>query len=313
MQIVLSGALPEPPYASKLLPELEKAAPTLMHWLNTSQCTLHVLDSHQERCTALEYWQLQQAGFQPKPAQHSSAGLGVLWMQSQQKLSLAAQAPLWLGELVHIAPSRDGAALLPAAQLAITPAESEALFSSSVQWFEGTGFAAEYIDANYWRIIPAEGFQAPTVSSALVSQSAVNNWWEQDTATRPWRKLINELQMFWFNHPVNQQRAAEGKPSINSLWLQGGACAEQFSNMPPPPYQLFSYLEAPNQQQDWARWIAAWQALEKNCFAPLAQQPTRLVLCGQSRYLVFTPRPSNWLQRIFASTRTDWKKQWSSQ
>lgn len=313
MQIVLSGALPEPPYASKLLPELEKVAPTLVHWLNQSQSTLQVLDSNQERCTALECWQLQQAGFQPKPAQHSSAGLGVLWMQSQQNLTLAPDESVWLGELVHISPSRDGAALIPASDLAITPEESEALFSSSVAWFEGTGFAAEYMNTHYWRIQPPEDFHARTVSAALVSQSAVNHWWEQDAETRPWRRLVNELQMFWFNHPVNQQRSAEGKLPINSLWLQGGGSAAQFTNAHAAPYQLFTDLEDALQQQDWSRWLEAWQLLEKNCFAPLQQQPPSIVLCGQSRLLSVNPRPAGFLRKLFASKQNDWKKQWSSQ
>lgn len=313
MQIVLSGALPEPPYASKLLPELEKVAPTLVHWLNKSQSTLQVLDSNQERCTALEYWQLQQAGFQPKPAQHSSAGLGVLWMQSQQNLILPLQEAIWLGELVHIAPSRDGAALIPSAQLDISAAESEALFTSSVEWFEGTGFTAEYWGPNYWRITPPADFEARTVSSDLVSQSAVNNWWEQDTATRPWRKLVNELQMFWFNHPVNQQRSADGKLPINSLWLQGGGSLEQFSPTPTDTYQVITDLADSLQQQDWSRWLEAWQELEKNHFAPLQQQPSTIVLCGLNRLLTLSPRPTGLLQKLFAPKQSDWKKKWSSQ
>ncbi|MFO8025628.1 MAG: hypothetical protein R6U90_10795, partial [Thiohalophilus sp.] len=37
-----------------------------------------------------------------------------------------------------------------------------------------------------------------------------------------WRRLMNEVQMLLHDHPVNQQRAAEGRLTVNSLWLWGG-------------------------------------------------------------------------------------------
>ncbi len=37
-----------------------------------------------------------------------------------------------------------------------------------------------------------------------------------------WRKLLNEIQMLLFVHPVNQAREAAGLPTANSLWLWGG-------------------------------------------------------------------------------------------
>jgi hypothetical protein len=40
----------------------------------------------------------------------------------------------------------------------------------------------------------------------------------------PWRKLLNEVQMLLFNHPLNQARELRGEPVINSVWLWGGGC-----------------------------------------------------------------------------------------
>jgi hypothetical protein len=36
-----------------------------------------------------------------------------------------------------------------------------------------------------------------------------------------WLKLLNEIQMFLYQHPVNQQRELRGQPVINSLWCWG--------------------------------------------------------------------------------------------
>lgn len=37
-----------------------------------------------------------------------------------------------------------------------------------------------------------------------------------------WRKLLNEVQMLLFHHPVNMAREQRGEPTINSVWIWGG-------------------------------------------------------------------------------------------
>lgn len=43
-----------------------------------------------------------------------------------------------------------------------------------------------------------------------------------DAATRPWRKLLNEAQMFLYDHPVNRARETRGELPVNGLWFWGG-------------------------------------------------------------------------------------------
>src|SRR3546814_1835718 len=69
-------------------------------------------------------------------------------------------------------------------------------------------------------------------SPALVATSSVNDWWPQDLAARPWRRLVNEVQMLWYEHPVNQERYKQGLVPINSVWLFGGARSAQIKSMP---------------------------------------------------------------------------------
>jgi hypothetical protein len=38
---------------------------------------------------------------------------------------------------------------------------------------------------------------------------------------RDWRRLHNEAQMIWFDHPLNQQRAHQGLAPVNAIWLEG--------------------------------------------------------------------------------------------
>lgn len=313
MQIVLSGALPDPHQARELLSFFEQKAPTLVHWLQQSDCQLHLATPAETQCTALEVWQLKQAGFIAQPAQHLSAGLGPLLVKKQNAITKNPDQAIWLAELVHIAPSRDGAALIPSTALDISEAESLELLSSSKEWFVDTGFDAELDSAQRWRLTVPADFNPSSASTALVSQSMVNDWWEQDLHSRPWRRLINEFQMLWFNHPVNKARAQLGKLPINSLWLLGGAAPSQFSNLQATiNYELRKELEDAAAYQDWGRWLACLTQLEHDFFAPLAKEPTpELILCGVERYLHCKPKRPNLFQRLLSNPKYNWRKVWS--
>lgn len=50
----------------------------------------------------------------------------------------------------------------------------------------------------------------------------VTHYLEQAKSNLQWFKLFNEIQMFLFQHPVNQRRQQQGLPEINSLWCWGG-------------------------------------------------------------------------------------------
>lgn len=47
---------------------------------------------------------------------------------------------------------------------------------------------------------------------------------------RPWRALLNEMQMLLFEHPVNQAREERGEPPVNGLWFWG--CGESIEGLP---------------------------------------------------------------------------------
>lgn len=49
----------------------------------------------------------------------------------------------------------------------------------------------------------------------------------------PWRKLLNEIQMLLFHHPVNQDREQRGEPVINSVWIWGGGFLPKLTKKSP--------------------------------------------------------------------------------
>ncbi|HWL29967.1 MAG TPA: hypothetical protein VNQ97_13780 [Burkholderiaceae bacterium] len=311
MRIVLPGALPDPREARELAPYLQKSAPTLHGWFSASHAQILPADPDTAGCTAYEQWLLADRGFRPNHEQSLAAGLGPLLARGP----VQAQQATWLVELVHVAPSRDGAALLPARDLDITAEQSVALFESVQELFAGSGFTLYPSDDQHWRIdLPAE-FSPTCASPDMVSTTSVNDWWPQDMAARPWRRLVNEVQMHWFEHPINRSREEQGLPPINSLWLFGGARADQFSDLSSRPDDVLENgLSAPALRQDWNGWLAALAELEQRVFKPL--EPGRapeLVLTGRSRIVQLRPSALKHYTQWLPASRLSWRRWWSPQ
>jgi hypothetical protein len=59
--------------------------------------------------------------------------------------------------------------------------------------------------------------------------------------SRAWMKLQNEVQMAWFEHPVNEAREARGLPAVNSIWFHAQGAAQPVRS---PFARVFSYAAA---------------------------------------------------------------------
>lgn len=304
MQIVLPGALPDPGAARELMSYLPTHSPTLLRWFERSSQSEILSDVALTHCTPLEHWQLLAHGFQATPAQHLSAGLAPLRAQSVDD-----DAPVWLAELIHMSPSRDGAALLCAKSLNIDAEHAQILFDSAQELAAGNGFTLLPDSTDQWRVLPPEGFSPHCASPALVSISTVNDWWLQDITAQPWRRLVNTLQMLWYEHPVNQIRAKQGLAPINSLWLYGGAHMSQLARRTLTDTLIDDRLLSYAQTQDWGGWLAALQAIEADLLQPMDRQAD-LVLTGSERFVTLLPR-RGWLTRL--TGKQDWRRWWSTQ
>lgn len=118
-----------------------------------------------------------------------------------------------------------------------------------------------------------------------------------------WRKLLNEIQMLLFAHPVNQAREAKGLPTANSVWLWGGGHLPSVPDSSAKPSIMTGHplaqtithfagaelhamqnawsadlranlliLDQPHtalQRGDYAAWLDTIKALEKNWLQPL--------------------------------------------
>lgn len=303
MHIILSGAWPEPEIAKELATHVEKQAPTLTRWLTQGKAISSKSLATDTKCLPTEDWLLQACNFTPEPGQNISAGLGPLLHNVDD------DKQVWLADLIHMAPSRDGAALLPANTLNIESAQAQELLNSAEDFFTDNGFSFSPTDKPYrWRINWPREVQLNCASPGLVAISSVNDWWPQDDSARSWRRLCNSLQMAWFEHPINYQRQTQGLAPINSMWLYGGARKQQLKASLPQDLQVNSDLHHFLSSQDWGGWINTLAQLEASLFSKITTKNFTLVLTGREKFATVNVKPS----LINRFKPNNWRNWWSS-
>lgn len=311
MLIVIPGALPALPVAAELAKLLPERAPTLHSWLLAGTARPTAFDVRGHGCTAFESWQLRRAGYTPEPGLLQGAGLGPLLAAGHAPTGEA----VWLAELVHLALGADQANLLDPTQMDLLPEETAALLDTARPLFEGTGFSVEALSPQRWRLRLPDGLRPHTASPLVVAGQRLNEWWRQDTETRPWRRLLNEIQMAWHEHPVNDARAARGVAPVNALWLYGGGTSWPIA--PAGAERVLTELDTPQRTGDWSAWLDALAKLDTQHLRPLAGKkgvpdtPAELLLLGDDRQVALTLKPRGGLLGLLPAPKKNWSAWWS--
>jgi hypothetical protein len=314
MQIVLPGVLPpSAPIAAELAKRLPTAAPTLYAWMRQGAGTQARFDPHEHGCTPYEAWQLEQAGFHPRPGQPIGAGLGPLRGGGDE----APGEGIWIADLAHIALGTDRASLVPAEALDLTEAEGAALFETARPLFTDTPFDATPLQAYRWRVRLPDGVTWSTASPAAITGQPLSAWWAQDAAARPWRRLFNEIQMVWHDHPVNAERMARGQLPVNGVWLYGGAAPWSRARSAGPAPRVVDDLLAAFQAEDWNAWLQGLERLDADVLRPCANdkgQPATsltLTLLGRDRRATLNLQARGALLRWLPTREQSWRTWWS--
>jgi hypothetical protein len=153
----------------------------------------------------------------------------------------------------------------------------------------------------------------PSVSPKLVAHTRVNDWWPQDTASRPWRQLVNELQMTWHEHPVNRARNEAGQAAVNSIWLFGGATTNQLKPREnAPTMQWHDDLLESFLAQDWGQWIQQLEQLSSVLLNATNQTKSAdFVLLGEDRVVSLRPSLVSRFRAQLPGQATHWRNWWS--
>lgn len=305
MDIVILGAIPHDLSAKASEAYIEKEAPALAHLLQTHQAHTEWLDIATLGCTPFEYLQLQRAGYQSQD--FYAKGLAPL-RSGDFNISNPNQ-PIYLMELTHVEMGMHAASLYTAAELAITGEESQALFESAYTLLQESPYQLLDHQHHLGLMSMGEDFDTALMSPALLATGHLNDWQTPSDLPRPLRNLLSELQMTWFNHPINTARSARGLKPINSAWIYGGACLQDVGlKISSPNYHLIDTLGSAHLHQDWEKWLLQLGTLDKH-IATFLNKGHRFILCGFDRLVTLTPKPI-WAK--FLTNKHAWKQWWSA-
>ena len=171
-----------------------------------------------DRFSAKKQNQFDQANYlfhQPKHSAYAS-------VMARAEIKDYDPSVFWLRvDPVQMIADRDSLVLIPGDDLAITEAESQALLESFNEHFAIEHVSLEYAAPTRWYLRIVQPVDIQTHSLESVAYKAVNDYYPAGNAATYWRKMINETQMLFFNHPVNESRRESGMPEINSIWIWG--------------------------------------------------------------------------------------------
>jgi hypothetical protein len=309
MHLLIPGALPPSNIAKDLIPQVEQHCPLLVERLKMLVATVQELSPEHTGCTPFEAVRLQELGYTPPAGANLGTGLAALHAGVKN-----TSETVWLAELSAISVGREGATIAHPASFEVTTDEADALFDAVSGLWADRAISALPLSNRQWRIWLDPSASTRSLTPAAMAEMRLTDWWPQEDSLREWRRLLNEIQMVWHDHPVNQARVERGELPINSLWLFGGAQGWSPHQPVAPTNALLSAdtyegLHTAYLQGDWAAWIAALPALSE--YLSTLDPSTSLTLTGQQRCVVLTPVRKRWWHFLLVRRPQSWNTWWN--
>ncbi len=136
---------------------------------------------------------------------------------------LDVQEGYWLrADPVNLMLQRDSFSLDAPVPLSLTAEHAHLLLDTLNQHFSAEGFAFKRGSSGRWYLQLAEDPQIQTNLPNMAIGRNVHGFMPQGAYAQKWRSVLNEIQMLFFEHSVNQQRESTGEVAVNSVWLSGG-------------------------------------------------------------------------------------------
>ena len=123
---------------------------------------------------------------------------------------------------VYMEPGRTSLRLMSSAEaMQLTTAEADTLCDSLNRHFAPQGVRFEAPQPHRWYCFSQANHELKTTSLRHVQGQAVQAHMPGGEAGMFWHGILAEAQMLLHQHDVNQIRARQGLPRVNSLWLWG--------------------------------------------------------------------------------------------
>ncbi|HZW21792.1 hypothetical protein [Noviherbaspirillum sp.] len=302
LDILLPFGLPPAELAGDLLKEMNVPALAMLVSRARSEAGRHEVLQDFRRALPHETWIAHRFGLEDDAAKNVSPPVAAALMST---MHLPPETGAWFVlQPVHIHVARDHLVLTDTRQLALPEDESRILFDIAAPLFAESGKRLLYGNASTWFVESEDWRELETSSPDAASGHNIDIWMPKGPGERDWRKVQNEVQMHWFNHPLNESREARRLKPVNSVWLWGGpAVTRETRSEYAKAFNLSGWMQAfracvpahadaadagamlpalgqrnmllldsllePALSNDWARWLDGMKQLEENWFAPL--------------------------------------------
>jgi len=144
-------------------------------------------------------------------------------IEAYAALALGASLPSWRMTPVHLHLGLDHARLTPPQALALRDEESQALAQVATERFAMEDWRLVAATPQAWFLEGAAELQLETHSWTMAAGRNVDAYLPKGPDARRWRRVLTEIQMSWFAHPVNTARESRGELPLNMLWIDGRA------------------------------------------------------------------------------------------
>ncbi len=122
---------------------------------------------------------------------------------------------------VHLRADRDRLLLFSGDAAALTPDEAQQIATDFNRLFTEDKLTLYPIDGE-WILQSSAPIGPDLPALSTVAGRYLDTVLPRDAANQDWRRLLNEAQMFLFDHPVNQARESRGVMPANGLWFWDG-------------------------------------------------------------------------------------------
>lgn len=208
---------------------------------------------------------------------------------------LVDDRPGWLLEPAHFHVAKDHIVLVAGAAKDLDLADARQLADSIMPVIEEASLDLTVLEPRLWLLTPRDQpLQLDCASFDAASGRNVEGYLPAGIHARQYRRLLNEIQMTWHEHPVNLRREATGDLPINSIWLSGpvttaALCAWNRA-VAEGLFEVDETLLAARLRDDQGAWLDALHALDARMHEWLtAANPPAILLCGDTS--------ARWLQR----------------
>jgi len=197
----------------------------------------------------------------------------------------------------------------------LSQAESDTFLHAMRPFFAEDGITLYPDEPGRW-LAHADIFEAlPTASPDRVLGRSLAPWMPDVSQASGLLRLISEMQMLLYTHPLNDAREARGALPVNAIWFSGSGALMQTSDTlertadaglhPKPPQNTAaaSTLREAALREDWPTWAAAWQALEATEIKAMLEahgrgESVQLTLCGERHAQTWLTQPHPLMQTI---------------